>query len=495
MYCRRKAFPGCLAMFQKHSLLTFRPHLCMEEEEEEPAEDVPTGLSSLGTVEDEDEERTAGQTGDRQSSSSAREVDEELLPATSTFPGGDDDTTTALPQTTTLEEDGGPGESSLPSSEWGTTEPSGPPGQSPSEEASSLAQESSEGPFSSSPGTTFSPPTSPLSWKRRQEAQRSQLEEQEEESPSTGTTGGPWTEPSTSPPPPSSHEEQRKAKRKAKRTALAEYSMRPIVPAEKAELVSVAKAMHRENFGKNVKELFHLEKEAALRSMQTGLYIGWRCPEYLWDCFRVGDESKCFCGHLLKEHQVYVEKRATVPCTLPGCKCQGFMFIPSRPEEVGEFWLRRRTGFDPSTWRAQCRCKHTHEEHLPHGARACRFKGCSCLAFTSNFLCAACDRRWEEHETFFESEETRRKGGRPCGEAYLPFAEMSELRNAVLNGRPDDPSAFQALQQGQPPGALGAPSGSRPLPLPPPPRALEAPREEWQEGLRRTEAREGRLPE
>ncbi|XP_062822521.1 protein FAM221B isoform X2 [Anolis carolinensis] len=494
MYCRRKAFPGCLAMFQKHSLLTFRPHLCMEEEEEEPAEDVPTGLSSLGTVEDEDEERTAGQTGDRQSSSSAREVDEELLPATSTFPGGDDDTTTALPQTTTLEEDGGPGESSLPSSEWGTTEPSGPPGQSPSEEASSLAQESSEGPFSSSPGTTFSPPTSPLSWKRRQEAQRSQLEEQEEESPSTGTTGGPWTEPSTSPPPPSSHEEQRKAKRKAKRTAL-EYSMRPIVPAEKAELVSVAKAMHRENFGKNVKELFHLEKEAALRSMQTGLYIGWRCPEYLWDCFRVGDESKCFCGHLLKEHQVYVEKRATVPCTLPGCKCQGFMFIPSRPEEVGEFWLRRRTGFDPSTWRAQCRCKHTHEEHLPHGARACRFKGCSCLAFTSNFLCAACDRRWEEHETFFESEETRRKGGRPCGEAYLPFAEMSELRNAVLNGRPDDPSAFQALQQGQPPGALGAPSGSRPLPLPPPPRALEAPREEWQEGLRRTEAREGRLPE
>lgn len=38
----------------------------------------------------------------------------------------------------------------------------------------------------------------------------------------------------------------------------------------------------------------------------SGLYIGWRCPEYLWDCFRVGDESKCFCGHLLKLHQVYV---------------------------------------------------------------------------------------------------------------------------------------------------------------------------------------------
>lgn len=35
-----------------------------------------------------------------------------------------------------------------------------------------------------------------------------------------------------------------------------------------------------------------------------GLYIGWRCPHYLWDCFRIGDESKCFCGHLLREHQI-----------------------------------------------------------------------------------------------------------------------------------------------------------------------------------------------
>lgn len=37
------------------------------------------------------------------------------------------------------------------------------------------------------------------------------------------------------------------------------------------------------------------------------------------------------------------------------------------------------------------------------------------MAFASSFLCAACDRRWEEHETFFESEETRRRGGRPYG--------------------------------------------------------------------------------
>lgn len=47
--------------------------------------------------------------------------------------------------------------------------------------------------------------------------------------------------------------------------------MKPVVPAEKAELLSVAKAMHRENFAKNVKALFHLEKEAALKSIETGV--------------------------------------------------------------------------------------------------------------------------------------------------------------------------------------------------------------------------------
>uniref|UniRef100_A0A8C4WUK0 Family with sequence similarity 221 member B n=1 Tax=Gopherus evgoodei TaxID=1825980 RepID=A0A8C4WUK0_9SAUR len=185
------------------------------------------------------------------------------------------------------------------------------------------------------------------------------------------------------------------------------YSVRPVVPARRAELVAVAKAMHRERFGPEVQELFHLEREAALQAMQTGRPRG--CWGYLWDCFCVGDLSKCFCGHLLREHQT----RARVPCTVPSCKCQSFIFIPSRPEDVGEFWLRKRVGFDPSTWRATCRCKHSHEEHALTPALPCT--GCWCVSFESNFLCAACDRRWEEHETFFETAETRRKGGRPYG--------------------------------------------------------------------------------
>lgn len=52
-----------------------------------------------------------------------------------------------------------------------------------------------------------------------------------------------------------------------------------------------------------------------------------------------------------------------------------FCFIPSRPEEVGEFWLKKRATFDPKAWRAQCRCKHTHEEHAATGAHPCRHRG------------------------------------------------------------------------------------------------------------------------
>ncbi|XP_037058455.1 protein FAM221B isoform X2 [Peromyscus leucopus] len=221
------------------------------------------------------------------------------------------------------------------------------------------------------------------------------------------------------------------SKKKEKRVG---YTSRPAVPAKRAELTNVAKPMNREPFGAGVKNLFQWEKDSALKAIQTGLYIGWRCPHYLWDCFRIGDESKCFCGHLLKEHQII-------------------------SEEVGEFWLKRRATFDPKAWRAQCRCKHTHEEHAATGAHPCRHRGCCCSCFESNFLCAACDRRWEEHETFFENEETRRRGGRPYGADYVPFAEMPALRDAILTK-----SDLEALQTQ---GVSGHPS-SHPRSLAPP---------------------------
>ncbi|XP_067888236.1 protein FAM221B-like [Heterodontus francisci] len=226
------------------------------------------------------------------------------------------------------------------------------------------------------------------------------------------------------------------------------YTVKPIIPAEKAELISVAKAMHREEFGTRVKELFDPEREAALDALQTGIYIGWRCPDYKWDCIRVGVKSKCFCGHLLAEHERFTGTSVRVPCVVAGCQCRAYAFIPSRPEDIGEFWLRKRRNFDPSTWRAKCRCKHNHEEHNVAGSHSCKIGGCSCSGFDSNFLCAACDKHWEQHQTFFETEAQRKEAGLPYGEAYLPFAEMPNLRNAVLSGNEEDDSAYQAITSG-----------------------------------------------
>nr|XP_033792608.1 protein FAM221B isoform X2 [Geotrypetes seraphini] len=234
-------------------------------------------------------------------------------------------------------------------------------------------------------------------------------------------------------------------KDKSSSKASTAYTIRTIVPAEKAEVVSVAKAMHREDFGHKLKGLFQTETDAALRALQTGIYIGWRCPEYHWDCFRLGDQAKCFCGHLLREHQKYTGRSRKVPCVVIKCKCPAFKFIPSCPEEVGEFWLKKRFNFDAAAWRAKCRCKHTHEEHHPTGEHACKVSGCRCVRFESAFLCAACDKKWEAHETFFETTDMRREANLPYGAAYVPFAEMPTLRNVVLTGKEDNESPWRPL--------------------------------------------------
>ncbi|KAJ8338685.1 hypothetical protein SKAU_G00354710 [Synaphobranchus kaupii] len=283
------------------------------------------------------------------------------------------------------------------------------------------------------------------------------------------------------------------------------YTVNHTVPVRNGDVVTVAKAMHRQQFGRRLKKLFDPEREAVLSAIRTGVYIGWRCPENPWDCVRVGDGSTCFCGHPLSAHAGYSGASVQVPCVAPSCGCKAFSFIPSRPEEVGEFWLRRRPGFDPEAWRATCRCKHPHEQHAPTAGHPCTkpedvscnppprnpppspstvqqqqqhrdvlvlfttfglsvfnctpvftesglsreykscLSGCRCAFFESSFLCASCDKRWEEHQTFFDTEDSRKKSGLPFGEAYLPFAEVPTLRNAALTGREEDESAFRAV--------------------------------------------------
>lgn len=222
------------------------------------------------------------------------------------------------------------------------------------------------------------------------------------------------------------------------------YTMREVQPAKNYDVISFARAMNAD-FGPRVKQLFDIEREAALEAAQSGVYIGWRCPEFKWDCQRVGRSSKCFCGHLLTEHDKYNGHSVRVPCKQGSCSCKAFAWIPSRPEEIGEFWFQRRRDFDLSTWRAKCRCKHTHEEHDPTGIHRCR--KCGCGAFDSNFLCAACDKHWEQHETFFETNDMRKQNGLPTGADYLPFAEIPSLRNMVLTGEDDGDMSYMKMQE------------------------------------------------
>ena len=223
------------------------------------------------------------------------------------------------------------------------------------------------------------------------------------------------------------------------------YTVKPIIPARKKELISVAKAMHREDFSPRVRKLFQRETDAAVTALEQGIYIGWRCPEFNWDCIRLDSKSRCFCDHNLENHEPYKRGKSKLKCFQ--CQCKSFNFIPQRPEDIGEWWLRRRPGFNEAMWRAKCRCKHTHVEHNPE-TKKCRARGCGCFRFESNFLCAACDRHLEDHSTFFENADTRKKKGLPYGQDYLPFNELPDLRNICLTGSADDSTRYEAIASG-----------------------------------------------
>lgn len=230
---------------------------------------------------------------------------------------------------------------------------------------------------------------------------------------------------------------------------MQKYAIKPIIPAKTAEILDVARAMHRDQFASRVKQLFDPEREAAMQAIESGLYVGWRCPGNNFDCIRVSVESRCFCGHALKEHESFSEKRRqNLICLSSSCPCKQFAFVPSRPEDVGEWWLPKRRGFNVTSWRAKCRCKHDHEQHNPNKNRKCEVKSCSCFAFDSNFLCAACNQHWESHDTCFDDLNLRQQKGLPYGKGYLPFNELPNLRNIVLTGNEDDSSSYDALASG-----------------------------------------------
>jgi len=178
------------------------------------------------------------------------------------------------------------------------------------------------------------------------------------------------------------------------------------------------------------KKMMNAELLAAEEAIRTGLYGVWRNASSCHDfCGRVGPKSRCFCGHEGCDHAWGKGKKSLRPaCTK--CPCKGFQYIPRRPEEVGEYWLPRRRGFDVNIWRAKCKCQHGHEDHDPNFG-GCRL--CGCTSFSSAWECVVCDGKWEDHETLWETEDERRIQGRPVGAAFKPLASTPQIQDMVLN--------------------------------------------------------------
>ena len=163
----------------------------------------------------------------------------------------------------------------------------------------------------------------------------------------------------------------------------------------------------------------------ANEAQECGIYVTWRSHSAKEDCFRVGSDSRCFCGCYFKDHEKQLTKNK-LKTNCNKCKCKAFRFIPRRPEEIGEHWLPRRKGFNINTWGASCTCKHSHKEHAPVRPHKC--KSCGCFDFQSDFACISCNEKWEEHETIYETEKERELAGKPIREAFLPLASNPEIQ-------------------------------------------------------------------
>lgn len=196
-------------------------------------------------------------------------------------------------------------------------------------------------------------------------------------------------------------------------------------------------------------------------------------------CTRIGPDSGCFCGHKYSEHTVNLKKNS-FRCGATGkgegngkrkqgsnitksssstssisvaadddssvdscssssnpaehrCMCERFNYMPSRPEEVGEWYLVRRKGFDARAYMPKCSCKHSFLDHDPSGRmHRCMTAKCGCKCFKSAFLCVVCDRHSEEHETVWETEAERRTAGFSVGKEFYPLSELPDVQDLVF---------------------------------------------------------------
>lgn len=140
-------------------------------------------------------------------------------------------------------------------------------------------------------------------------------------------------------------------------------------------------------------------RKLAAAAARNRLYVTWRNGDGL-DCYTVGPDTRCFCGHSYKAHAWYNTESKKVHCRCKGCACEGFEYVAGH----GAWWIK-------------CTCKHEHRAHA-NGRGACSVPYCGCRTFFSSFGCA-CGQSWAEHTMAIETRRERSAANRPthnlCG--------------------------------------------------------------------------------
>mmetsp|Transcript_15178 Transcript_15178/g.52740 ORF Transcript_15178/g.52740 Transcript_15178/m.52740 type:complete len:284 (-) Transcript_15178:94-945(-) len=143
--------------------------------------------------------------------------------------------------------------------------------------------------------------------------------------------------------------------------------------------------------------------------------VEWRCGTCDRTCIPVREESRCLCGHRLKEHPSEPPSGGggkPFACRNGRCACRRFFFV------VAE-----------GAWVLRCRCKHKGIEHdagkAPHLCKKPKCTGCT--GFDSPWVCN-CAHPWADHKQSFVKRKLYTLNGR-----IIPTEMASEL-NFVLRG-------------------------------------------------------------
>lgn len=84
-------------------------------------------------------------------------------------------------------------------------------------------------------------------------------------------------------------------------------------------------------------------RRRAREAAKNRLFVTWTNLKTGMDCYNVGPDSRCFCGHSYKAHAWWETESKRVRCRCPGCRCACFDYVAGH----GSWWsaspLRRAT--------------------------------------------------------------------------------------------------------------------------------------------------------